>query len=209
MCRRPSLRFCILLFTIILSINFFSCGGEKKNKSTSTAENIHKTSDEKIDINKSLYDFGMIPSNPNTPAIDFTLEDLDGKKVSLKSLKGKVIFLNFWATHCGPCKIEMPFMEKLYQKMKGKDFIILALSLDRKESLEKEKIRVKEFVTNYKLTFPILFDYTGTVSNLYRVYEIPVTYIINKKGNTLGKIIGAHDWASDVSVKLFTALSEE
>jgi len=132
---------------------------------------------------------GITPIKDNKKAPNFYLEDLSGKKVELKHLKGKVIFLNFWATWCGPCKEEMPSMEYLYQQFKEKDFIFLTISVDY-----EGKKRVKEFIEKERYTFPVLLDPKCETFDLYKVKGIPTTFLIDKKGRILGKAIGPKDW---------------
>lgn len=122
-------------------------------------------------------------------APDFSLDSLLGEKVQLKSLKGKVIFLNFWATWCGPCKEEMPSVEALYQGFKEQDFVFLTISLD----YEGGKI-VKKFMEKYRYGFPVLFDPTSKILQLFQVSRIPATVIIDRGGRMIGRVIGPRDW---------------
>jgi cytochrome c biogenesis protein CcmG, thiol:disulfide interchange protein DsbE len=123
-------------------------------------------------------------------APDFTFPGLDGKMVNLSDYRGKVVLVNIWATWCTPCVDEMPSMEKLYQKLKGKDFEILAVSID---SLEAKA--VVPFMNKHNLTFPVLFDSAETVKTSYRITGIPESFIIDKNGILIEKIIGSRDWA--------------
>lgn len=139
------------------------------------------------------------------PAPDFTLMSLEGNKVNLKDLKGKYVFLNFWATWCGPCIEEMPSMEKLYQKLKiKKNFVMLAVSID-KGSQEL----VKRFVIENKLTFTILLDKDNEVAAEYGIRGIPLTYLIDTKGFLISKAVGAREWGSKESIEYFEKLSGE
>lgn len=107
---------------------------------------------------------------------DFELEDLNGNKISLSSLKGKKIFLNFWATWCPPCKAEMPDIEKLYQETKDTDLVILAVNVG------EDKKTVQDFIADNKYNFPVLLDVKGEVSQLYQVTGIPTSYFIDTEG---------------------------
>jgi len=107
---------------------------------------------------------------------DFTLEDLQGNKVTLSDLKGKKVFLNFWATWCPPCKAEMPDIEKLYQETKDSDLVILAVNVG------EDKKTVQDFIKKNNYNFPILLDVKGEVSQLYQVTGIPTTYFIDTEG---------------------------
>jgi len=137
-------------------------------------------------------------------APDFALPRLDGQVVRLSDYKGKVVFLNIWATWCSPCREEMPSMEKLYQEMKGEDFEILAVSIDALGATA-----VKPFMAELKLTFPALLDPQGTIRSLYNTTGVPETFIIDRNGIVAAKIIGARNWASPDAVKAFKDLLQK
>ena len=139
----------------------------------------------------------------NVPAPDFTLTDLNGKRIRLKDLRGKVVFLNFWATWCPPCVQEMPTMEKLHKTFGQKGLTVLAINY-REDAKE-----VKEFFSKYKLTFIALLDLDGKVSERYRTWGLPVTVIINKRGEIVGKVTGIRDWHSKEAKEFFAKLLEE
>ena len=122
-------------------------------------------------------------------APDICLEDLQGKKWELKHLKGKVVFLNFWATWCGPCKEEMPSMEELCKQFKDKDFVFLTISVDYAGIKP-----VKEYIEKNRYTFPVLIDPKGKTLDLFEVRGIPTTFLIDQKGGLIGKAIGPRDW---------------
>jgi len=107
---------------------------------------------------------------------DFTLEDLKGNAVKLSSLKGKKIFLNFWATWCPPCKAEMPDIEKLYQETKDSGLVILAVNVG------ENKKTVQDFMDANNYSFTALLDVKGEVSRLYQVTGIPTSYFIDTEG---------------------------
>jgi len=134
----------------------------------------------------SSLDFG---GKVGKEAPDFTLPTLSGNSVRFSDYKGKVVFLNFWATWCPPCREEMPSMESLYQRLKGREFEMVAISLDQ----EGKKV-VGPFVTKYGLTFPILLDTDKKASQLYRLSGIPETFIIDKNGFITLKITGGQNW---------------
>jgi peroxiredoxin len=122
-------------------------------------------------------------------APDFVLPTLRGDSVKLSGYRGKVVFLNIWATWCAPCREEMPFMEALYQRLKGREFEMLAISIDR-----NGKETVGPFVSKYGLNFPVLLDPESKTYNLYGLTGIPETFIIDRNGVILYKAIGAQDW---------------
>ena len=143
---------------------------------------------------------GIQKINPPVKAKDFTLEDLKGSAVSLRDFEGKVIFLNFWATWCPPCRIEMLDMEKLWQKFKDEGFVILAV--DIREGREK----VSSFIKENGSTFPVLLDFTGEVGYSYGIRGYPTTYLVDPEGMIIGGAVGARDWASDDAFKLIEHL---
>ena len=124
-------------------------------------------------------------------AANFKLEALDGHTVSLESLRGKVIFLNVWATWCGPCREEMPSMETLYEDFKdNKDFVMLAVSQD-----VKGRSMVAPYVEKNGYHFAILLDPENKISETYDVSGVPETFIIDRKGQIVAHHMGAFDWS--------------
>lgn len=148
--------------------------------------------------------FSKIRINPikgDKKAPDFSLKDLNGKKVELKQFKGKILFLNFWATWCGPCKEEMPSLEVLHQQFKEKSFVLLTISVD----YEGEK-PVQEFINKHRYTFPVLLDPKCETLDLFEIKAIPITFLVDKKGKMIGKAIGPRDWKSPEVVSLLNLL---
>jgi len=109
------------------------------------------------------------------PAPDFELNNLENEPVRLSDLRGKIIVINFWATWCEPCKVEMPFLEKLYSSSQ-KQLEILAVNFDEPYQ------QVQQFAEEYQLSFPILLDPGGNVQNLYRVRGYPTTFMLDEEG---------------------------
>lgn len=136
-------------------------------------------------------------------APDFMLEDVAGNKVSLSSLRGKIVLVNFWATWCPPCREEMPSMEKLNAVMAGEDFVMLAINAEA-----DGRTVVPEFLAKTPYTFPILYDDKGVVQKLYGVYKFPESFIIGKDGVVAEKIIGPLDWASPKTITYFKNLTK-
>ena len=120
--------------------------------------------------------------NVGDPAPDFTLKNLKGEQVSLSDFKGQPVLINFWATWCPPCRYEMPFIESAWQQYKDEGFVVLAVDVEEPISV------VQRFVDNFGLTFPILLDYKGEVSDLYRLRAFPTSYFVGRDG----KIVIAH-----------------
>ena len=130
------------------------------------------------------------------------LSDLDGRAVSLSEFKGKVIFVNFWTTWCGGCREEMPSMENLHQRLKNKDFIMVAIDIKQPVSW------VQAFFEKHKLTFTPLLDPKGKTGDEFGVRALPTTFIIDKEGRIIGKAFGPRSWDSKASVALFEELIE-
>lgn len=125
-------------------------------------------------------------------APDFQFPDLKGKLVALSDFRGKVVLLNIWATWCRPCVEEMPALERLYQKLKGKPFEIVAVSVDS-EGLDN----VQPFVKKLGLSFPILMNTNGSIRQTYGTTGVPESFIIDQEGKIVRKIIGPLDWDQD------------
>jgi peroxiredoxin len=158
---------------------------------------------EEVDYQTLFSSLGIQEITPPLEAPDFTLEDLRGSQVSLKDFAGKVVFLNFWATWCGPCRVEMPSMEKLWQKFKEEAFVILAVDL------REGKEEVSSFMKDYGLTFSVLLDSRGEVASMYAVRAIPTTYLLDSEGIIVGRALGARDWASEDAFGLIEHLLPE
>lgn len=145
---------------------------------------------------------GMEKPEKGILAPDFWLEDLSGRRVELKSLRGKVVFLNFWATWCVPCREEMPTMEKLDRELKSQGLEILAV--DYKEGPSD----VRAFFAQLGLTFTALLDKEGKVSNNYGTWSVPLSVFINRKGELAGKALGSRRWDSPEAKAFIRGLLE-
>ncbi len=110
------------------------------------------------------------------PAPDFTLTTPEGENISLGALRGQVVLINFWATWCPPCRLEMPFLEAAYERYKDQGFTVLAV--DQQESPQA----VRAYFQELGLSFPVVVDGTGEVSSLYRVLALPTSYFIDRNG---------------------------
>lgn len=123
---------------------------------------------------------------------------LGGGSASLMNQKNKVVLVNVWATWCVPCLDEMPDLQRLYARMKreGEPFEILAVSID---ALGADAVR--KFVERFGLTFPILLDPRGSIKKLYRTTGVPETFIVDRQGRLLQKIIGVRKWDAPAVVE--------
>ncbi|WP_210471792.1 peroxiredoxin [Sporosarcina sp. 6E9] len=146
---------------------------------------------------------GVVDENINTEsglekneqAPDFKLTTLTGETVSLSDYKGKTVILNFWASWCPPCRVEMPYMENYYGENKDSGNVeILAINMTKTERGGGDKVeKVEGFVDDLNLTFPVLLDEDGEVMKLYQVMAYPTTYMINPEGIITEVVISSLD----------------
>ena len=137
------------------------------------------------------------------PAPDFALKDINGRTYRLADLRGKIVFLNLWATWCPPCRMEMPSMERLHRRLQGTDFIMLAVSED-----EDGSAAVRPFVDQMGLTFPVLLDQDGVLPPRYGVTGYPETFVIDRDGRVIQHTVGPENWESEQAYRYFLKLLE-
>ena len=154
-------------------------------------------------IENEMVEAGFQVFSEKVSSIDFTLENLDGKKISLKDFRGKAVMLNFWATWCPPCRREMPSMEKLYSKIDKTKIDIVAVNI------QESKSTVSEFIRKNKYTFPVLADEEGKAASIYQIRSIPTTFIIDKKGYVRAQFIGTREWDEKEITDIFNKLASE
>lgn len=136
-------------------------------------------------------------------APDIRVADLaTGDTVDLRDhYKGQVTLLNIWATWCVPCRQEMPSMQKAYARLKDQGFAIAAVSID-----EGGPEDVQAFAREFGLTFDILQDRSGRISTLYQTTGVPESFLLDKDGVIIKRVIGAHDWSSPANISLVERL---
>jgi len=181
-----------IFMTITLTALFILCSCTAKAQSSASAEGLAST----------FAEAGLPLYKEKISIRDFSLPALTGENVSLSALKGKVVFLNFWATWCGPCRAEMPSMEALYQSYKEQGLEILAVNCGEAGP------GVLAFMNNNKLSFPVLLDSDGKVSQTYGVQAIPSSFIINREGNIISRVVGSLDWDTPKIRAVFEKLLE-
>ena len=118
--------------------------------------------------------------------LDFTVKDMHGATVNLADYKGKVILLNFWATWCGPCKLEIPEFVELYDQYKDKGFVILGMLTDDTPSPGE----LRAFVSGYKMNYPILYSQDDIADAFGPIYGIPTSFVIGRDGSICEKHMG-------------------
>ena len=157
---------------------------------------------ENRELERLFSDIGVLQISPDSDPLEIRLSDPTGRPVSLSEFRGKIVFINYWTTWCLACVIEMPSMEKLHQRFKDKDFVMVAINLQ--ESAE----RVKQFYKEHQLTFTTLLDITGDVGAALSINAIPTTFILDKTGRIIGKALGPREWESKQSIALFEYLTD-
>jgi len=126
------------------------------------------------------------------PAPDFTLKSESGKIFHLSDFRGQVVLINFWATWCPPCRREMPSMERMWQKLKGKGVQVLAIDVG------EDADTIFEFLGAYPVNFPLLMDLDGSVVKKYPVTGLPTSYIIDPEGKVIYRTVGSREWDDPV-----------
>ena len=128
---------------------------------------------------------GVCDASPAPAALDFTLKDMNGRDVILSSFRGKVIVLNFWATWCGPCRVEIPGFVELYKKYQSRGLIILGVSADDPVS------KLKPFAAELKMNYPVLVgNGRDDVQKAYPWLGLPTTFIISRDGTKCQEHVG-------------------
>jgi len=136
-------------------------------------------------------------------APDFHAVDLaTGRATTLADYQGKVILLNIWATWCQPCRVEMPAIERLHQKLGGTDFQVVSVSIDA----DGDSV-VSAYARDLGLTFQILHNQTGDIQQIYQTTGVPESFVIDREGIIVKKVIGAAEWDGPVNETLIERLT--
>lgn len=167
----------VLFFVVLFGILFWFSAQKNNNEV--------KTENATSQVKAKQVDKEELPAAPL-----FTLKNLDGKDVSLSDYRGKIVFVNFWATWCGPCRMEIPHFVKLMDKYSD-DLAILGISVDDPRDYDK----IPAFSSSFNINYPILLDDKGQVNYMYGgIQSIPTTFVLNREGKALGRIIGARSY---------------
>jgi thiol-disulfide isomerase/thioredoxin len=197
----------LLMLLPLIALLLASCGSDSSEPSgdagpePANLESSAQSQDpppavELTELEARLGNLGFQIPKEELQAIDFTLQDLAGRETSLSAFRGKVVFLNFWATWCGPCTAEIPSMEQLYTELKDQGFTIVAVN--SQESAEQ----VSAFVQEAGMSFPVLLDSAGKAGATYTVRAIPTTYIIDPQGSIRGRMVGTREWYTPQIISL-------
>lgn len=130
-------------------------------------------------------------------APEFTLAGLDGREISLADYRGRVVLLNFWATWCGPCRKEMPVLDRLAADLGGRGLVVLGVSVDVGEKV------IKRFLARRPVRFPIMQDQDDSVAGSYKVFAYPTTFLIDRRGVVRRRYIGERDWLDKSMTTVF------
>jgi len=186
---RPSSRIVTVISFLALATIVPQCLWAQQGKGAASADELLKS----IGLTK--------PAMSRAP--DFNLRDAAGGTSSLSAYRGSLVLLNFWATWCGPCREEMPSMEQLSRNFGGHGLVVVAVNQRENTAL------VNKFMKTHGLNFATPMDTDGRVAASYRVYGIPVTYLIDGNGQAIGMKSGPRDWASAEVVSVFRKLIGE
>lgn len=193
------------ILMIIMGILMFT---GKMNAVTSYLSNISSSQEKTENVSGTEEEAGSPEETSETedskviPALDFTLKDQFGNTHTLADYKGKTIFLNFWATWCGPCKAELPDIQKLYEKYSEEteeEVVVLGVA-GPKMGNEKTEEEIIEFLEENELTYPVLMDTDWTLFQGYGISSFPTTFMIDKEGNVFGYVPGqlSYDIMEDI-----------
>ena len=145
---------------------------------------------------------GIAELKEGQPGPAFTLATLEGGRAALADYRDKLVVLNFWATWCQPCTLEMPTLEALWRGYRNRGLVVIGVSVDR----GAPKMLLEPYARNLKLTFPILLDPDSKTSDRWRVTALPATFIVRPGGEVAGMAIGAREWDSDAMRSLLDQL---
>jgi peroxiredoxin len=134
---------------------------------------------------------------------DYGAPALSGAEQSLADHRGEVVLVNIWATWCGPCRIEMPSIQALYDRYGSDGFTVLAVSIDAGPG---HRDKVEGFVSEHGLTFPVLLDPGSRITGLFRTSGVPETFVLDRHGRIVKRVIGASDWDSEANRVLIEEL---
>jgi cytochrome c biogenesis protein CcmG, thiol:disulfide interchange protein DsbE len=155
----------------------------------------------------------FLPVEVGTPAPAFQVQDLDGRPVSLADLRGEVILLNIWATWCPPCREEMPSMQRLHEELGPEGLRVVAVSIDARAGTADPAGRpggdIRSFAEGMQLSFDIWHDPPGAIQRTYRTTGVPESFVIDRSGTIVKKVIGPTEWDSEANMELIRRLLEE
>lgn len=135
-------------------------------------------------------------------ARDFELTDINDGVHRLADYRGKIMIVNFWATWCPPCRFELPSMERLWQKLKKEEVIMLGINVG------EDADTIFTFTADYPVSFPLLMDRDSSVTKMYKVLGIPTSFIIDQEGRIVYRAVGTREWDEDLLIKKILELNK-
>jgi peroxiredoxin len=152
----------------------------------------------------------FLPVDVGSAAPSFRATDMAGRPVSLADLEGQVVLLNIWATWCGPCRAEMPSLQRLHEQLGPRGLRVVAVSVDAARGTRDAGGNpggdIAAFGREYRLTFPLWHDPSGEIQRSYRTTGIPESFVIGRDGRIIKKVIGATEWDDPVNLELIGRL---
>lgn len=136
---------------------------------------------------------------------EYSAPNLAGEEVAFADHLGEVVLINVWATWCGPCRVEMPPIQNIYDRFKERGFTVLAVSIDTGPGHSE---KVDEFVRELDLDFPVLLDPESRISDVLQTIGVPETFVLDREGRIIKRLIGATDWDSEANQALIRELLE-
>lgn len=185
----------LLILALILALALVGCQqgisgpAAEENSDAQTTEAVEDSTEVITEVNTeapsaSEPQEGFLPGNK---AIDFELKNLAGETVRLSDYKGKTVVLNFFASWCPPCQVEMPHINRVYETMKDQDVVIIGVNLTQQDNMDD----LKKLLEENSITFPIVLDEKSVVATSYAIRSIPVNVVINAEGIVTEYAIGA------------------
>ena len=187
---------CLALFLMFGTVSFVEGHHDAAATKKNQANPALKLSPEAQHVLKEQ--FIDLPSAP-VPTENFQGTPLNNAQPELFLYQNKFILLNFWATWCVPCLKELPDMERLHQILGKKGLVILAVGMGESEE------KIKKFLEKHDITFPIMADPQMKISELYGVQNLPVTFLINREKEIIGRALGPREWDNPDLVSFFTS----
>jgi thiol-disulfide isomerase/thioredoxin len=146
--------------------------------------------------------FNFVPSEEPKPAPEVSFQDAAGNPVALRDFRGQVVVLNLWATWCGPCRHEMPSLDRLQAGLGGEDLEVVALSIDRGELAQIETFYDEVGIQHLK----IYRDPKAAVSRALGAFGLPTTVVFDRQGREVGRLLGPAEWDSAEAIAMLEAL---
>lgn len=149
----------------------------------------------------------FLPVEVGTRAPNFAARDMQGRPVTLEELRGEVVLLNIWATWCGPCREEMPSLQRLHEELGDEGLHVVAVSIDGGPATAGDPRQVVgDFVREMELDFPVWLQPSGEIQQAYRTTGVPESFLIDREGTIVKKVLGAVEWDSEANVELVRRL---